>query len=316
MTERITADRLNVDRRDLDDFKRLRMKDSPFADSENKDIFLAAMVIGFKEKSKIELKNKEGFIMKSYLDPPDIALINSIAIAEEGNLSVLLDEKKVFSIAEQYATGGIKLLKDRVLGVDDFGSYSKKLESEMLREYERIKRIEPREEQSPEELFELTVEELISLGENEKIEFKSSLFYDYQKKQKNKLMEMTVAKSISSFMNARGGIILLGVDDNKNVLGIEQDLKTLETGSLDQFEINFTNVVIKYLGKIPRRYVEMKFAKIKKRNVGIIRVQRSPRPVYVQYKGEKRFYIRQGNCSQPLDVEDAPIYIRDNWPNL
>ncbi len=316
MTERITADRLNVDHRDLEDFRRLRMKDSPFANDENKDIFIAAMVFGFKEKCKIELKKKEGFIMKSYLDPPEIALINSIAIAEEGNLNVLSNEKKVFSIAEQYAAGGIKLLKDRVLGEDDFGSYSKKLQSEMLREYERIKKIEPEEEQSPEELFTLSVEDLINLGENEKIEFKLSMLYDYEKKGKNKLMGMIIAKSLSSFMNSKGGIVLIGVDDTGDIRGLEKDLETLTNGTLDQFEINFTNIVIQYLGKIPRRYVGIKFVNVGKEDIAIIQVNRSPRPVYVKYKGETKFYVRQGNCSQPLGIEDATIYIRDNWPDI
>ncbi len=316
MTERVTSEILGIDSKDLDDFKRLQMRDSPFAKRQNKDIFLAAMVIGFKEGAKIPLRNKKGYFRKSYLNPQDKALINSIAVAEAKNLNILLDEKKVFSIAEEYATGGIKFLKDLVFGVKDFGSYSKKLESDMLRAYEKIKKMQPQVDESPEELFDLSLDALITMDENVNVEFKSSLFWDYEKRQKNKLMGIIVAKSISSFMNSRGGILLIGVDDDKNVLGIEKDLKTLEHSSTDQFEIYFTSIIIRYLGKIPRRYIDIKFDEIEGKCVAKIKIKRSPRPVYLNEKSEKKFYVRQGNCSQPLDVEDAPIYIRDNWPDL
>jgi hypothetical protein len=316
MTERITVDRLNVDRSDLDDFRRLRMKDSPFAKDQNKDIFIAAMVIGFREKCKLKLRKREGFIRKAYLSPQDLALINAIAISEENSLNVLLDERKVFSIAEEYATGGISLLKNLIFGSDDFGSYSKKLQSEMLRDYKELKKSEPKTDRSLETLFALPVEEIISLGEKDKIEFKSSMLYDYDRKQKNKLMGMIIAKTISSFLNSDGGILLIGIDDEGNVLGIKKDLQTLENPNLDQFEINFTNIIVQYLGKIPRRFVEIKFSKVEKKDIAIVHTKPSPRPVYVKYKNEKKFYIRQGNCSLPLDIEDATVYIRDNWPAL
>ena len=314
MTEVKTIDRLFIDKRDLEDFKRLREKDSPFAKSENKDIFLAAMVIGFNEQCKMELKTKEGWIMKSYLDDQDLALIRAIAIAEEGNLNVLLDEPRVFSIAEQYAAGGIRFLKDRVFGVD-FGSYTKRLESDLLRTYEKIMKNKTETEQIHEEIFDLSIEDIVKMDENEKVEFKASLIWDYDKKNKNKLIGEIAAKTISCFMNSKGGVLLIGVDNQKEILGIEQDLKTLENSSLDEFEVYFTNVIIKHLGKLHRRYVEIKFEKLNNKNICVVNVKKSPRPVFVKYKDESQFYVRQGNSCQPLDIEEAAIYIKENWPD-
>lgn len=315
MTEAKEPDRLHVDRKDLKDFNRLKDTDSPFAGSRNKDVFLAAMVIGYYEGCRVEVKKKEGYFLETYMDPEDSALINALAVSEEGNLNVLLDKQKVFSIAEEYATGGIRLLKARVFG-EEYGSYAKKLESDLFRAYEKIAKTQPEEPQGFEELDSRSILDLIKNGETDKIEFKSSLIWDYEIKRKNKLMGEIIAKIISCFMNSDGGILLIGVDNNGNVLGLENDLAQLKRGGLDGFELHLTNVVNAYLGKISRALVNVKFEKVNDKDVAAVLAKKSPRPVFVKRKAKKEFYIRSGNSCQPLDIQDANLYIQDHWPNL
>ena len=132
-------DRLNIRRSDRKDYARLLEKDSPFAGKENKDLFIMAMVVGFREGARVELDRKEGFIRIEYLNPNEESIIKAIAVAEEGGLDILLDKRKVYSIAEEYAAGGIKLLKDKVFS-GGYGSYIKKLESELTEEYEKFEK--------------------------------------------------------------------------------------------------------------------------------------------------------------------------------
>lgn len=317
MTEEKKVDRLYVDKRDLDDFKKLNdklQKDSPFAGSENKDIFLAAMVTGYHEGGRVPLKTKEGYIMKTYLHPEDLALIRAIAIAEENNLNVLLDEQKVFSIAEEYAAGGIQILKAKVFG-EGYGSYTKKLESELLRTLEKTALTQPKR-QTLEEVAELPISDLIKSGESNSVEFKSSLIWDYEKKKPDKsLLGMIVARTISCFMNSDGGVILIGVGNDKKILGLENDLAQLD-GSTDNFELHLTNLINKYLGKIKGPLVHVKFHTIEGKQVAALIVKKSPRPVYIKYEGKSEFYIRSSNSCQPLDVSEATEYIREHWPDL
>jgi hypothetical protein len=313
MSEEKKIDRLYVDKRDLTDFNRLKEQDTPFAGCQNKDIFLAAMVVGYHEGSKIPLKNKEGYVREEYLTQEDLTLIKSIAIAEEGDLKVLLDKQKVFSIAEQYATGGITLLKAKVFS-GEYGSYAKKLESELLRAYETLPKAEPKKTEAPE--FEnVSIPDLIEKGETDFVELKSSLIWDYKKKQPNKLIGMIVARTISCFMNSNGGIILIGVDNDKKILGLAKDLAQLN-GSLDNFELHLTNIVNACLGKIVRSYVNVNFEKLDDKDVAVIQVKKSPRPVYLKYEGKTGFFIRSGNSCQPLDISEANLYIKDHWPDL
>ena len=313
MTEKKKIDRIYIDRRDLDDFNRLKQKDSPFVNSQNKDIFLAAMVVGHHEGGRIGLKNKEGYFRVEYLTDEERALIRAIAISTEGNLNVLLDEQKVYSIAEEYAAGGIQLLKARVFG-GEYGSYVKKLESELLRSFEKIAEKKPKQ-QTSEEIVDLPVPDLIKNGETNTVEFKSSLIWDYKKKQPNKLMGMIVARTISSFMNSNGGIVLIGVDNDKKILGLDNDLSQLH-GSFDTFELHFTNTINKYLGKICRPLIHVKFEKAEDKDIALIVIKKSPRPVYLKYQDKTDFFIRSGNSCQPLDVSEAPDYIKDHWPDL
>ena len=311
-------DRFYVERKDFDAFNSLKEKGSPFAGAHNKEIFLAAMVVGYHEGCRIELKSKEGYFHEKDLTREEAALIRAIAVAEENGLNVLLDKQKVYSIAEQFAAGGISLLKAKVSS-GEYGSYAKKLESELLRSYESIK-TEPEKIEPVAEVEKLPLLGLLQRDESETLEYKSSMLFDFKRQAPSKDLKIVIAKTVASFMNFNGGILLIGVRNDKTILGLEKDLSLLHN-SLDEFELTFTNLVNLYLGKMNRAYVSISFEKVNGKEVAAVRVSKSPRPVFVRYKddkGEQReeFYIRAGNCSQLLDVCDASQYIKDHWPDL
>lgn len=135
-------DRLYIRKSDFDDYKRLiEEKDSPLHGKDNKYLFMMAMCIGLHEGRRTDLDNKKDYVRLEYLTDKEKSIIKALAVAEEGNLDVLLDKKKVYSIAEQYAATGIKLLKDMIFS-GGYGSFSKKLESELVDEFKKIQKIE------------------------------------------------------------------------------------------------------------------------------------------------------------------------------
>lgn len=309
------VDRLFVDKKDFDDFNRLKEKDTPFAGVHNHEIFIAAMVTGYREGVKIELKNRKEFFFEKDLTQEESALVKAVAVADQGGLGVLLDKQKIYSIAEQYATGGISLLKAKVMS-GEYGSYAKKLESDLLRAHAQIVENLPVTSKAPEFGLEtVSTLDLINKGECETVEFKSSLSWDIRKMQYSKELKIVIAKVVASFMNSKGGILLIGVGDDKTILGLEKDLTRLHD-SLDQFELTFTELINTYIGKSRRPFVDIKFEKIDDKQIAVVRVAKSPRPVYVRYDGNEDFCIREGNSTQTLGVSEANDYIRDNWPDL
>jgi predicted HTH transcriptional regulator len=116
-------------------------------------------------------------------------------------------------------------------------------------------------------------------------------------------------------MNSKGGYLLMGVGDDKTIIGLEKDLARLHD-SLDQFELTFTELINTYIGKIRRPLVDLKWEKINDKQIAVARVTKSPRPVYVRYDNNEDFCIREGNATTTLGVSEATDYIRDHWPAL
>lgn len=119
-------------------YDKLHDKRSPLARDkgyENKDLFILSMCIGYDEGIKIELNKKLGYFHSRHLSKKDEAIIYSIA-AEEGGLEALIDLKNVYTVAEQYAKGGINILYDSVFS--EFGSFSKRFESQLLKRVQNL----------------------------------------------------------------------------------------------------------------------------------------------------------------------------------
>jgi predicted HTH transcriptional regulator len=73
------------------------------------------------------------------------------------------------------------------------------------------------------------IEKIIGKGlENKFFEFKSSLRWDLKESIINKELEQVVIKTIAAFNNVNGGNLLIGVEDNGNVLGLAFDYKTFK----------------------------------------------------------------------------------------
>lgn len=133
-----TPDRLYCRKSDREIYNQLK-EEEPFKRKDLIHIFMMAVCAGYREKNRIKLDTKEGLILLYHVPREIKSIMKAIAISEEcGNLNVLLDKGKVYSIVEEYAAGGIKILRNNVLN-REFGSYIKKLESELIDEYEKIK---------------------------------------------------------------------------------------------------------------------------------------------------------------------------------
>lgn len=131
-------DRINIRKNDRENYKELQ-KQEPFKGKTNKEIFMMAMAIGFHVGNRIKFckGEKEGWFLLKDLNDEEKSIIYGLAINEEG-LNILLEMDKIYSITEEYANGGIKILKDKIFSGDP-GSYIKKLETELVNILKKIK---------------------------------------------------------------------------------------------------------------------------------------------------------------------------------
>ena len=56
-------------------------------------------------------------------------------------------------------------------------------------------------------------------------------------------LESVVAKTVAGFMNAHGGTLVIGVDDNGNPVGLDRDLATLSKSNVDGYELFLRNLL-------------------------------------------------------------------------
>ena len=71
------------------------------------------------------------------------------------------------------------------------------------------------------------------IKEDQKTEFKTSIFVDPMTQKPGFRQMMTIADTLAAFMNAEGGMLYVGIGDDKSIHGIEDDLRVLAGQSAD-----------------------------------------------------------------------------------
>ncbi len=151
------------------------------------------------------------------------------------------------------------------------------------------------------------VKEILKEDENRYLEFKSSSRWDYRQEKSNPELEKVILKTLAAFGNTDGGILLIGVDDDKNILGLEKDFNTLKKSTADYYEIHLRNILHNLIGvKYVSKYIRMKFEICENQKVICkIKVIAADEPAYLKFKNkngqvEEKFYVRSGNSSQEI----------------
>lgn len=184
-------------------------------------------------------------------------------------------------------------------------------------ESNRIRREMEKEKHSPKIEMKKKISDLINNGEGSKVEFKSSARWDYRRQTKNENLKMEVVKNIASFLNTKGGQLLIGVSDEGIILGLEQDYKITGNKGRDTYEQYLVNLISNHIGKsIFSQFESIEFVNIWGKDICLLNTNRSSRPVYVKEKDDKSFHIRSANSTQKLNIEEAHEYINTHWDRL
>ena len=154
-------------------------------------------------------------------------------------------------------------------------------------------------------------EELLKLQESKTLEFKSSLRWNLQEDRKDdKHVTHAALKTIAAFLNTEGGDLLIGVADDRTVLGIDHD--RLETD--DKFMRHLAQAVRNGLGDRAGTCIDPKTQIVEGKTVCLVSCQRSPEPVYLRWKGIENaedgdLYVRSGPGTVRLAAVDAQTYV-------
>jgi len=157
--------------------------------------------------------------------------------------------------------------------------------------------------------------ELISEGESAHVEFKSTLRWDMRKNCVNKELEHAIVKEISGFLNTESGVLLIGVNDDGKILGLEKDYKSLGKKDKDGFQLKLVEIVSNYIGNEFVDYWRMKFLSVENKEICAVDVDKSPEPVYTKRMNMKDedFFIRKGSSTRPLSRSEMVKFINHHF---
>ena len=121
--ERIVRDTVNIDDSVHDIYKRLTEGndpvDVPF--QTMKDVFMWAASLGYQQSERKPIRGKRTTIFRwaQFSSPTDIPLIKAMAIADSGDIDVLMRQEDVLTAVEEYANAGIMALESRLSNSND-----------------------------------------------------------------------------------------------------------------------------------------------------------------------------------------------------
>jgi hypothetical protein len=154
------------------------------------------------------------------------------------------------------------------------------------------------------------IHELISLGESDSLEFKSTFRWDLYQNKKNPAIEHAALKTMAAFMNSAGGDLLIGVGDNGNITGIEMD----QFDNTDKFLLHVWALIKSSMGQQVSPYLKTTLETIGQGTVCRVHCLPAPAPVFLRQKGfDESFYIRTGPGTASLEISEALEYIAEHW---
>ena len=191
----------------------------------------------------------------------------------------------------------------------EYGSYRTKevilaKYDELAKDFVRVMRAD-----LPRKNGEIDWKAIISKGENERVEFKSSISWDVNTKQKNKALEHTIAKTIASFMNTHGGILFIGVNDAGEFVGLEGDIKISKGQNEDGLRLKLDDLIKNYLGNQFLPLIKVHSLKEKGVHYWAVEIKPIIESVFVNQNGEQEYWIRGISSSRRLSMREAVEYI-------
>ena len=160
----------------------------------------------------------------------------------------------------------------------------------------------------------MTPTEELLRRETKHVEFKQTARWDVNLGRKNKLMEEIIAKTVAGFLNAQGGTLLIGVDDDGNPIGLDRDYACVTPPTADGF-VNWLDTMLQNaLGHGGAHRVRVRIEEIKGSEVCRLDVPVSSKPIWTKFKGRGAvLFERRNNSTREVPSEEVAPFLTDRF---
>jgi hypothetical protein len=153
------------------------------------------------------------------------------------------------------------------------------------------------------------LDRILKKGESENLEFKSSLRSPMQgespDKQIRNALEFSCVKSVAAMLhNKSGGMLLIGVSDGGECIGLENDYESSgKIGNRDGFERHFRGVLQQKIEGLLPSEVKISFETVNNKDVAVIDCPPASSPKFVNHENKTYLFVRDGNATVDLVVD-------------
>jgi DNA-binding response OmpR family regulator len=152
---------------------------------------------------------------------------------------------------------------------------------------------------------EARIKQIISEGENDRTEFKSTLRWSLKENKIDHGVEIAWLKTVAAFLNSDGGNLVVGVDDKGIPVGIEPDGFENE----DKYLLHVNNRLQQHIGA--EHSANVRFGLFPVGGLKVLLLECSPcsKPVFLVDGGQESFYVRTGPGTRKLTMSQMLSYV-------
>lgn len=147
---------------------------------------------------------------------------------------------------------------------------------------------------------------LIDQGENECLEFKSTMRMNLKNGKAGKEIELAWLKTVVAFLNTNGGTLLIGVADNGDIQGLAAD----GFDNDDRCRLHFKNLISQHIGLEFSEFIDFDLKSTAGKTLAVINCSRANAPVFLKHGKDENFFIRSGPASLKLSVSQVLKYLK------
>jgi len=158
---------------------------------------------------------------------------------------------------------------------------------------------------------------IIRQGESKNIEFKETLSLDVKRVKKDKgytlkrekHIELSVLKTVGAFLNTEGGALLVGVNDDGEITGLDNEIAKFHH-SLDNFLLHFKNLIKDQFGEGFYPLINYKIIPVSEKRILLVECNKSKSSCFL---GGKDFYVRANPATDKLEGAELIEYIKNHF---
>lgn len=148
----------------------------------------------------------------------------------------------------------------------------------------------------------------INEGEGIRVEFKSTVRTNLKTGKRGKEIELAWLKTVVAFLNSDGGALLIGVNDEGKILGVDAD--GFENN--DKCLLHIKNLINQHIGAEFSGFLEVSLVDCEGKKVVMIECSAATEPVFLKIGKNEEFYIRSGPSSVKLLPSQMISYVLQN----